>query len=133
MDVPTSSKTRSSANIPLWLDVRGRKAGMWAFIFNRLTGLGLVLYLCLHLVALSQLATGPQAYDSFIALAKNKVFALGELLVVAAGFYHGLNGLRIALNSFGVGVPRQQALFYGIFALSALITVVFAAKMLFAG
>jgi succinate dehydrogenase / fumarate reductase, cytochrome b subunit len=132
MDLPTSKNNRSSANIPLWLDVRGRKAGMWAFVFNRLTGLGLVLYLGLHLVALSQLATGPQAYDSFVALAHNPIFGLGELLVVAAGFYHGLNGLRIALNSFGVGVQRQQALFYATFAIAALATAVFAVKMFFA-
>ncbi len=133
MDLPTAPKYRSPANIPLWLDVRRRQAGMWAFTLNRLTGIGLVFYLILHLIALSQLAAGPQVYDTFIALVKSPIFALGELLVVAAGLYHGLNGLRIVLNSFGIGVPNQQRLFFILFGIAALATLVFAYRMFLVG
>ena len=49
-----------------------------------------------------QLAKVPDAYDGFIALVKNPLFLLGELLVVAAALIHGLNGIRIGLTSFGI-------------------------------
>jgi succinate dehydrogenase / fumarate reductase cytochrome b subunit len=98
-------------NLWRWFDPRNRQIGYWAFILNRITALGLTLYLTLHLVALSQLAQGAGAYNSFVALAKNPVFKVGEMLVVAAGIIHGLNGIRIALNSFdsdGIGVDRHR-------------------------
>ena len=46
-----------------WFDPRGRRLGGLAFILNRLTGLGLVAYLYLHLVILSMLVRGPDAWD----------------------------------------------------------------------
>ena len=46
------------ANFWRWFDPRNRQIGTWAFILNRITALGLTLYLLMHLVALSQLAQG---------------------------------------------------------------------------
>ncbi len=112
-----------------WFDPRHHKPGTWAFILNRVTALGLTLYLALHLVALSQLAMGPQAYDSFITLAKTPLIKAGEMLVIAAGIIHGLNGIRIALSSFGIGVRIQKQLFAGVMALAVVGIVVFAISM----
>jgi len=94
-----------------WFDPRNRQVGTWAYILNRITALGLTLYLALHLVALSQLAQGAAVYDNFVALAHNPVFKVGEMLVIAAGLIHGLNGIRIALNSFGIGARLQKSSF----------------------
>jgi succinate dehydrogenase / fumarate reductase, cytochrome b subunit len=93
-----------------WFDPRGRTAGSWGFMLNRITGLGLLLYFTLHMVALRQLTQGADAYDGFIKLMKNPVFTLGELLVIAAGIMHGINGIRIGLTSFGIGVRYQLAM-----------------------
>ncbi len=112
-----------------WFDPRHHQPGTWAYILNRVTALGLTLYLALHLVALSQLAMGSQAYDSFIALAKTPVIKVGEMLVIAAGIIHGLNGIRIALSSFGIGVRIQKQLFAGLMAVAAIGILVFAASM----
>jgi succinate dehydrogenase / fumarate reductase cytochrome b subunit len=100
------------AQVWAWFEPRWRDIGAWAFILNRISALGLTVYLFVHLAVLSTLARGPQAYDSFIALVKSPLFLAGELLVVVAGIYHGLNGLRIAFNSFGIGITRQKQLFY---------------------
>jgi succinate dehydrogenase / fumarate reductase cytochrome b subunit len=99
-----------------WFDPRFRQPGSWAFILNRITALGLTLYLALHLVALSQLATGPQAYDSFVALAKTPLVKFAEMFVIAGGIIHGLNGVRIALTSFGIGVRYQRQMFFVLMA-----------------
>jgi len=101
-----------------WFDPRNRQVGSWAFILNRITALGLTLYLFLHLIALGNLARGPEAYNNFIALAKTPLIKFGEMLVIAAGIIHGLNGIRIALTSFGIGVRHQRALFIAVMVLS---------------
>lgn len=112
-----------------WFDPRYRSIGSWAFILNRVTGLGLVLYLLMHLVALGQLAAGPAAYDGFISLVHNPLFKLGELLVIAACFIHGFNGIRIALNSVGVGVQAQKSTFVGLMLVAIGIIAYFAFRM----
>lgn len=114
-----------------WFDPRHRQPGTWAFILNRITALGLTLYLALHLVMLGKLAQGPQAYDSFIELAKTPVIKLGEFLVIAAGFIHGLNGIRIALTTFGIGVKIQRELFWIMMALALAGIAVFGYVMFF--
>jgi succinate dehydrogenase / fumarate reductase, cytochrome b subunit len=112
-----------------WFDARYRSAGMWAFALNRVTGLALTFYLFMHLAVLGTLARGPEAYDGFVALVKSPVFLFGEWLVVAAGFYHGLNGIRIVLTSFGWGVPYQKQMFYVLFVLTAVISLYFGYSM----
>jgi succinate dehydrogenase cytochrome b556 subunit len=112
-----------------WFNPLGRQAGGWAFILNRITALGLTLYLFLHLAVLGQLAQGPGAYDKFLALTENPLIKFGEWAVVAAVFIHGLNGIRIILTSFGVGVTRQKQLFYGFMAVAAFLILIFTVRM----
>jgi succinate dehydrogenase / fumarate reductase cytochrome b subunit len=113
-----------------WFNPLGRSVSSWGFILNRITALGLTLYLILHLVMLSQLTQGAQAYDGFIALMKNPVFAFGELLVVAAGILHGINGIRIGMTSFGIAVRHQLVMLGIVTLISAIGIVFFAARML---
>jgi succinate dehydrogenase / fumarate reductase cytochrome b subunit len=122
----------SPKNFWRWFDPRYRQIGTWAFILNRITALGLSLYLFLHLVMLGQLAQGPEAYNAFIALAKTPLIKAGEMLVIAAGLIHGLNGIRIALNSFGIGVRFQKQTFIGLMAL-ALVGIAFFGYVMFFG
>ncbi len=112
-----------------WFIPLKRDIGSWAFALNRITALGLTLYLFLHLFILGKLAQGPGAYDEFLTLTENPIIKLGELLVVAAAVLHGLNGIRIILTSFGVGVTRQKQLFWGLMAVAAVIILFFAARM----
>lgn len=112
-----------------WFNPFGRQTGGWAFILNRVTALGLTLYLYLHLVVLYQLSLGPEAYDGFLEMIHNPVFIFSELLVVAAGVIHGLNGIRIGLTSFGIGVSMQKQMFYAFMAVSVVVTLVFAIRM----
>lgn len=125
-----SSDNQPSANkFWKWFLPFGRQMGGWAFILNRVTALGLTLYLFLHLIILGQLAKGEAAYDGFLTLIHHPVFIFGELLVVAAGIIHGLNGIRIILTSFGIGVAQQKQLFYALMALSAITILFFAVRM----
>lgn len=112
-----------------WFIPLRRDIGYWAFALNRITALGLTLYLFLHLIILGKLAQGPAAYDEFLALTENPFIKLGEWAVVAAAILHGLNGIRIILTSFGVGVTRQKQLFYGFMVIAALVILIFTVRM----
>ena len=116
-------------DITKWFDPRNRQAGTWAFILNRITALGLTFYLFLHLIILSNLARGEAAYDGFLEFAHNPIVVFGEFLVVVGGIYHGLNGIRIGLTSFGIGVPSQKQLFYAVLVVAVIGSVFFAVKM----
>ena len=100
----------SARRAPRWFDPRARDAGSWAFILNRLTGLGLTFYLGLHLVVLNKLAQGPRAYDDFVAFSQSPLIKIGEVVLVAAVLFHGLNGVRLTLHAFGIGIRHQKKL-----------------------
>jgi succinate dehydrogenase / fumarate reductase, cytochrome b subunit len=112
-----------------WFDPRSRSTSTWAFILNRITALGLTLYLFLHLVALGQMAQGQEAYDAFIHFAHLPVIKVAEMFVIAGGLIHGLNGIRIALTSFGIGATFQRWLFAGLMVIAAAGLILFGIKM----
>jgi len=105
----------------LWGDVRGRGLGMWAYALNRITGIGLVVYLYLHLVVLSLLAQGASGWDAFIALAKTPLFLALDVILLVGLLIHGLNGLRITLNALNIGVAAQKQLFVVVIGLVILL------------
>lgn len=106
-----------------WFAVRKRHLGYVAFALNRLTGLGLVLYLIIHLVVLSLLARGPETWDAFIKLAKSPAFLLLDVILLAGILFHGLNGLRVILVGLGIGVHRHKELFWGLMLLAAILLI----------
>jgi succinate dehydrogenase / fumarate reductase cytochrome b subunit len=115
-----------------WFDVRGRKLGMWAYSLNRIAGIGLVVYLYLHLVVLSTLLRGPGSWDAFVSLARQPYFLLLDVILLAGILIHGLNGLRVALMGFDVGVKKQKALFSALM-LVAVVALGVAALKIFGG
>jgi succinate dehydrogenase / fumarate reductase, cytochrome b subunit len=117
-------KPRPVQRKPLqWFDVRGKGVGFWAYVVMRLSALGLVLYLFLHLVILSQLAVGPAAWDGFVATAKSPAFLLLDIVLIVGLLAHGLNGIRLGLIGFGIGVPRQKIMLWIGLALTIVFSV----------
>jgi succinate dehydrogenase / fumarate reductase cytochrome b subunit len=112
-----------------WFDPRGRRLGGIAFALNRITGLGLVLYLYLHLVLLSQLALGADRWDSFVSLVSSPAFLAFDVVLLAGLLIHGLNGIRVALVGFGLGISRQRASFVVLMVVAALALVLGAARI----
>ncbi len=104
-----------------WLHVRRRHVGSWAFALNRLAGLGLVLYLILHLFVLSLLAKGPATWNDFVALAKSPLILPLDIILLAGILYHGLNGIRVALIGVGIGVRQHKALFWTLMLIAAVL------------
>lgn len=112
-----------------WLDIRKRKAGMWAYLLNRVTGIALVIYLYLHLTVLSTLARGPSAWNDFVSLAGSPFFLSLDVILLAGILIHGLNGIRLMLMSLGVGVKAEKVLFGGLVAVAVVVLVAAGIRM----
>ncbi len=78
-----------------YIGYRG-KEGHWSFLLHRLTGLGVVLFLAIHIVDTSFVYFFPHLYEEVIQLYRSTLFGIGEVALVFALFYHGVNGVRIA-------------------------------------
>lgn len=77
--------------------VRYRAVGQVAHILHRLSGLGVVLFLTIHIIDTSFVYFAPELYNHAIQIYRSLPFMIGEIFLVWAVFYHGLNGLRIAI------------------------------------
>ena len=102
---------------------RGRE-GQWAHILHRLTGLGTLLFLIIHILDTSTVYFAPQLYEHAIEIYRSTPFMIGEIGLVFAVLYHGVNGLRIALFDLFPKFwrsPSQQRSFYVTLSLSILL------------
>ena len=89
-------------------------------MLQRITGLGLVFYLFVHIIVISTALAGSETFDNVLTVLQLPVFVVLDLVLAAAVLYHGLNGLRVILIDLGVGVTRQAGLFWVCLVLTAI-------------
>ena len=74
---------------------RGRE-GHWSFLLHRITGLGTILFLTIHIIDIALVYFSPSGFLDVIKLYQTTLFGIGEIALVFCVFYHGINGLRVA-------------------------------------
>jgi succinate dehydrogenase / fumarate reductase cytochrome b subunit len=88
-----------------------------AWLGHRASGLGVLLYLFMHIVETSTVLFGPDVYNAAVGIFKNLPARAGEVVLMAAVVYHALNGLRVIAMDFW---PRltvyYRPLTYGVIA-----------------
>jgi len=75
---------------------RGRE-GQLSFLLHRLTGLGVLLFLAIHILDTATVYFFPSLYEHAIAIYRTTIFGIGEIGLVFAVLFHGANGIRIAI------------------------------------
>ncbi len=94
-----------------YINYRGRE-GHYSFLLHRLTGLGTLLFLAIHIVDTATVYWIPHLYDHAIAIYRLPIFLVGEMGLVFAVIYHGVNGLRIIyqdmVNPASWTIARQR-------------------------
>lgn len=94
---------------------RGRE-GQLSFVMHRLTGLGTLLFLAIHILDTSTVYFFPSLYEHAIAIYRSTPMMLGEIVLVFSVIYHGVNGARIAIfdlffpHLWSIGTGRRSAL-----------------------
>ena len=89
----------------------GRGLGVWAFWFHRLSGLLITFYLLMHILVISTALAGTGSFDAAMTTLKAPIFILLEMGLIATILVHALNGVRIMLFDFGIGVKQQKEIF----------------------
>ena len=121
-----SGKPRETANVGagLW-----KATGMWAWVLFRISGLVLAFYLFAHIVIISlgRFGTDGSTLDSVMhAFETSPIAILLDLLLVVAVLYHALNGLRVVLMDFGVGIKQHKIIFWSVMAVAVVCFAFFA-------
>ncbi len=125
-------ETASSANNFLRWFVPFRKGvGMYAWLLHRLTGLGILAYLFLHLFTISSLTQGVEGlFHEETYLYTAMIFNFLKFGLAVAIIYHGLNGLRVILIDFRFPVRYHKLLFW-IFLVLGVILIAIAGYLIF--
>jgi succinate dehydrogenase cytochrome b subunit len=113
-----------------YLTYRG-KAGMWAWILHRLTGVGVFVFLLAHIVDTALIGWGPNVYNEAVALYRHPLARIGEVVLAGAVLFHALNGVRIIILDFWPEtMVAEKKLFAGVVALFAVVYIPTAIYML---
>lgn len=123
-----------ASNFLSWFNPFSRGMGMYAWLFQRITGLCLLIYVFFHISVISLMLLDPflgtgeagRLYNTVVHAMNQNLFDTGiELLnhmlsfgffmdagVMALGIYHGANGIRVVLFDLGIGIRRQKTVFW---------------------
>jgi succinate dehydrogenase / fumarate reductase, cytochrome b subunit len=82
-----------------YLTYKGR-SGQWAWIFHRVTGVGVFLFLLTHVIDTALIGWGPEPYNKMMAIYHMPFFRVGEVVLTGMVLYHALNGVRIIIIDF---------------------------------
>lgn len=121
---PITDPARPRNPLKAWFDVRGRSVGTWAFALNRLTAIGITIYLFMHLIVLSTLLRGEDGWNTFLAIAKSPLFLLLDVVLLFGVIYHALNGTRVALVGMGLAANAHKTLFWILSAIGLVLFLV---------
>ena len=87
----SSIKTTMEGNVRY----RGREAQQ-RFMLHRLTGLGVLLFLAIHILETATVYFFPSLYEHAIAIYRTTLFGVDEMGLVFAVLDHGAKGIRIS-------------------------------------
>jgi succinate dehydrogenase / fumarate reductase cytochrome b subunit len=91
---------------------------------HRISGLGVVLFFLIHMIDTSFVYLWPQGYERTLRLFQSPLFLVGEIVLVMAVIYHGLNGLRTALMDWRPSLQRHhRPIILGMFGLVVLLYI----------
>ena len=69
----------------------------YLYIGHRLSGLGLISYMVLHIIETANRMRGEEAWAALMGLFASPVFKVVEYLLFAAAVFHAMNGVRLLL------------------------------------
>lgn len=95
------------------------QSGMFAWILHRVSGLGVVFFLLLHILDTAAVLWGPAAYEFLPNIVYKQLwFRPIELALIGGVLYHAYNGLRVIIIDFWDGATAyQQQLWWLVMAL----------------
>ena len=87
--------------------MKNKNPGMFAFRIHRVTGVAVTIFFFLHILTLSAVFRGKDAYDHAISKFDTKTGYILQYILLLALAVHLLNGIRITIADFW-GLTRIQ-------------------------
>jgi len=117
----------------------------YLYLGHRLTGLGLIAYMLLHIIETANRMRGEEAWIGLMGLFSSTPFKIIEYLLFAAAVFHAMNGVRLLMTELGfflgkpqepiypysTSVMRHRPLTYVIMVLAGLIIVLGGSSLFF--
>lgn len=98
--------------------------GQWSWILHRITGVGVLLFLYVHIIDTALVGFGPDVYNAVMDFYHMPIFRVGQIALVGALLFHALNGIRIMIIDFWPATTRHhRAMFYGVVVLFVVLFV----------
>ena len=81
----------------------------YLYLGHRISGLGLITYMVLHIVETANRMRGEEAWASLMALFASPPFRVIEYLLFCMAVFHAMNGLRLIFIELGflIGKPQE--------------------------
>ncbi|NLV72972.1 MAG: succinate dehydrogenase, hydrophobic membrane anchor protein [Actinobacteria bacterium] len=76
------------------------RGGVWSWLFQRITAVLLIVCLAIHLIFTHILNIGELDSANVAARLANAGLTAVDIILLAAGIYHALNGLRMVLMDY---------------------------------
>ncbi|WP_338254495.1 succinate dehydrogenase, cytochrome b556 subunit [Dictyobacter halimunensis] len=100
------------------------QSGMWSWLLHRITGLGILLFLFIHIVDVSMLSFGAGVYNQSVTLFDYWIVRLLSLALIGAVLYHAFNGVRImAIDFWRKGSRYQRVMFWIVLAVTIIVFI----------
>jgi succinate dehydrogenase / fumarate reductase cytochrome b subunit len=92
-----------------WLYAGRYSFERYLYLGHRLSGLGLIAYMVLHIVETANRLRGEEAWAGLMALFASPPFRVIEYLLFVMAVFHAMNGIRLMLIEFGffIGKPKD--------------------------
>jgi succinate dehydrogenase / fumarate reductase cytochrome b subunit len=99
--------------------------GQWSWLIHRVTGLGIALFLVVHIIDTFLVVAYPAEYDFTVAIYGGTFagqyywplrwgFRVAELALIACVAFHAVNGVRIVLIDFWPRASLYQKPIFGV-------------------
>jgi succinate dehydrogenase / fumarate reductase cytochrome b subunit len=95
------------------------QSGQWSWLLHRVTGLGVLLFLLIHIVDITLIGFGPKVYNDSLLVFDYPIVRLVSLALIGSVLFHAFNGIRILIIDFWPsGHKYQKQMFYTVLALT---------------
>ncbi len=89
------------------LRYQGRE-GQWAWLLHRVTGIGVFLFLALHIFDIFLMAFGPEVFNELLFIYHQPWARIGHIFLFFGVLFHALNGIRVTILDFWPSMWRYQ-------------------------
>ena len=106
--------------------------GYAAWLLHRVTGLGLALYLFMHIWVIHHISQGKEAFNQAMSVVQSPFFHIMEIALLGAVVFHGVNGIRVVLLDYGNAADKgpHTAWVWSVLGVSAVLVVLGGIPML---